>query len=757
MWVNHESLSGNQSYIGKHSSSGSNLILFAKFGGQYSFRIRGSEFRSGVVTEGWQHLCVTGEPRDGGTFVTVYRDGEPLWSRQFAATAGNLAGRPWILGGEWDGSTVNDHLRGCLDNVTAFERVLEQGEIQCLANHSPLYGEHRATLEIASSAEGGLRTVDLRAEVVEQSDILVFETEPPGMTVTIDGVDYLTPVAFGVGSTSEGAKAWGEGSMHTIEVPDQVTMTDGDNQLTYAFRGFNNNGQNRFTMPATRGGTANNRICANFVVSRVVDSTPDPPAPPPPLPQLTLSGDGDGLRQQVVDALANTPEGPFFRLTGGNLTIPGLGEDGFAVDGELFLSLTEMRASLRTSPLALPGGTGPQFLEMSESYWLLDYTAGDHFVIKAHPASIELLGIDLLPDTFFCIELNPGDDPLLGDYRFAVGLEDDYKPLPDILEFKAGLFAVGYDSGVFEMDWSGGVRVLKLPTGDFAIDEDFDMHFESPNINTGLKSFLTEAGVEVSDTLFEVGEFKLMWPDGDLRLVNDTAIRLELSNVDFVLLDQNIARMSASVGLDGVLELNGNINDARLCLNANDAVCFTLMTPGGSGDFLLQLRVGLPPSLQLELPEMSLFAETAGGSPVTGWPAGGIVIPALSFDSSVTFDTGKVPLPVLSFDGIDIARPEDGTLEGNHIRFQGGLERGIRFDIRSTLPPFFTCSPQELAFLIDNFAVGGSYSGNFCILPEVISIGYDPNDPEGCQFRFCGFGSHVYFGSDCVDIGPGCP
>ena len=116
-----------------------------------------------------------------------------------------------------------------------------------------------------------------------------------------------------------------------------------------------------------------------------------------------------------------------------------------------------------------------------------------------------------------------------------------------------------------------------------------------------------------------------------------------------------------------------------------------------------------------------------------------------------------IPLPVLSYDGIAIASPEDGTLEGNHLRFQGGLERGFRFDIRSTLPPFFTCSPQELAFLIDNFAVGGSYSGNFCILPEVVSIGYDPTDPDDCQFRFCGFGAHVYFGAGCVDIGPGCP
>jgi hypothetical protein len=43
------------------------------------------------------------------------------------------------------------------------------------------------------------------------------------------------------------------------------------------------------------------------------------------------------------------------------------------------------------------------------------------------------------------------------------------------------------------------------------------------------------------------------------------------------------------------------------------------------------------------------------------------------------------------------------------------------------------------------------------MLPEEISIGFNPLDPGNCQFRFCGFGFHVYFGSACVDFGAGCP
>jgi hypothetical protein len=120
------------------------------------------------------------------------------------------------------------------------------------------------------------------------------------------------------------------------------------------------------------------------------------------------------------------------------------------------------------------------------------------------------------------------------------------------------------------------------------------------------------------------------------------------------------------------------------------------------------------------------------------------------------FDTGRIPLPVLSFDGIDLASPDDGSIRNNHIRFQGGLERGFRFDIRAEIPAFLICSPQQIAFFIDNIAIGGSYTGNFCVFPEPVSINYDPTDPD-CQFKAGAFGFFVIFGTNCADFGFGAP
>ena len=98
------------------------------------------------------------------------------------------------------------------------------------------------------------------------------------------------------------------------------------------------------------------------------------------------------------------------------------------------------------------------------------------------------------------------------------------------------------------------------------------------------------------------------------------------------------------------------------------------------------------------------------------------------------------------------SRPSS-RLRNNHLRFVGGLERGFRFDLKAEIPPFFLCSPQQIAFYVDNLAIGGSYSGNFCILPEPVSLSYDPLDPAGCQFQGTFFGWLVKFGSTCAEFG----
>jgi hypothetical protein len=46
--------------------------------------------------------------------------------------------------------------------------------------------------------------------------------------------------------------------------------------------------------------------------------------------------------------------------------------------------------------------------------------------------------------------------------------------------------------------------------------------------------------------------------------------------------------------------------------------------------------------------------------------------------------------------------------------------------------------------------VTGSMSGNFCILPEPLSLRH--NSGNGCQFSGSAFGFTVFFGSNCAGV-----
>jgi hypothetical protein len=744
-------------FVSKHSSAGADRLLIGYLNGGYHVRVQGAGFEGGDKRTGWQHLAVTGaRTPTNTTLITVYRDGELLWQQTLGAVLGNAAGLPWLLGAERDSSTlINEFLTGQMDDVGLWDRLLTETEIQTIASKSPACGEHVARLVYQMDSESGERTTELRATVAESAGAIVIETVPPGASVLVDGVSYPTPVTFAVGCTASTPKEWLEGSQHTISAPPSIAVAAGANTLTYGFGDWSLGNLNSRTVQIVARPDLG-RVVARYRLD-VVDS---------PAAAMAFAAAEQPLIQaasipaDLTSLVGGTPQGPWFRMTGGNITISNIGGSGFAVTGELFASLTRIKGSLSSTALDLPSGSTP-VVEIGAANWQLDLLAGQYFRMRARPPSLTIVGRDIAPDGEFSLDFDFSG----ASYTAGFMLLDDFRPAPNFLEVgKNSLGRAGVSATVsfpvdqsprFQMTLDGRVRALRLPAdipgesgSGWAVQRDVAFRLDTANFNLSLKNDIVGAGSWPA-TLFSGGPFALNTASGDFRIVraNNGPVFALLTNMSLSVNGQTAATVSGSVGSDFSLNLNGRVaanSNVRMRNNAR-------FTVEGRNDGPLDFQFGiamLPPRMILDLPP-ALLVVTPGGSV----NALGVNVPGIKFDTSGAFDTGRIPLPTgLEFDGISLNKPSGASLENNHIRLQRDTDGKVEFKLRARhlfeIAGVVSCRNQ-LKVTIDN-NVSGSYRGNFCVLPEPISLSFDAGRP--CQFRGSGFDHTIYFGTGCVGI-----
>jgi len=125
LWINPSSTANEQSFIGKHTSTGSNIILFGFFLDGYYFRINKDVHIAGIKTTGWQHLAAIGEKiSSSDTNVIVYKDGAVLWQHDLSDIVGNALGEPWTIGQDWDPDERTDFFNGTIDEVRISNKII---------------------------------------------------------------------------------------------------------------------------------------------------------------------------------------------------------------------------------------------------------------------------------------------------------------------------------------------------------------------------------------------------------------------------------------------------------------------------------------------------------------------------------------------------------------------------------------------------------------------------------------------------------
>ena len=162
-WVKPDDVRDGMCMVCKHTGSGSNIVLIGYFNDGMYVNLRGKTFAAGTKIATLHHVAVAFAEDAGGasTTVTVYRDGDVLWSTVLASVADDVVtSRPWVLGMEWDRDEPSDHFVGVIDEIRMWDYARSQAQVQA-DRMATLAGDEAGLLGYWRLDDGGLDPVDV--------------------------------------------------------------------------------------------------------------------------------------------------------------------------------------------------------------------------------------------------------------------------------------------------------------------------------------------------------------------------------------------------------------------------------------------------------------------------------------------------------------------------------------------------------------------------------------------------------------------
>eukprot|EP01137_Pigoraptor_chileana_P023903 Opistho-2@90985 len=136
LWVRPDSARTGQAIIGKHSIIGKNQFLFGLYENGYHLNYKDATFTGGIgnVWAYAHHLAVVHIGGDTSSNVTVYRNGDMLWTNIYPRNMRDSAGLAWNLGNDWDtsvsGPVTSDFFVGQMDEFRVWTRLRTPAEIK---------------------------------------------------------------------------------------------------------------------------------------------------------------------------------------------------------------------------------------------------------------------------------------------------------------------------------------------------------------------------------------------------------------------------------------------------------------------------------------------------------------------------------------------------------------------------------------------------------------------------------------------------
>lgn len=236
LWVFPLKHDDGQAFISKNTSGGDDLFTFGYYGGGYRVVLRGASHLAGEKPAGtdlWYHLVVVGrEAGPGSTEVTVYRNGEILWQQEMATVAGDMAGKGWAIGQEWDAGNKSDFFYGAIDEVTIYNRALLASEVVALYGPPPTVSPiiSRGTCALDDGFTCDLDTLTTGTVVTAVFPVRVSPTQTETLTNTATVTSYVPDPKPGNNSGEESTRVGTDLAVNKADALDPVGPGE---RLTY--------------------------------------------------------------------------------------------------------------------------------------------------------------------------------------------------------------------------------------------------------------------------------------------------------------------------------------------------------------------------------------------------------------------------------------------------------------------------------------------------------------------------------------------
>ncbi|NEQ65005.1 MAG: LamG domain-containing protein [Symploca sp. SIO2D2] len=132
LWVKPNNTNNNMCFIGKNTASGENIFLLGYWKNKLDALLHSKKLAiTGQNTSGnWFHLAVVVNQVETSSTIKLYKDGSSIGEETVTETLGNLEGKPWTLGQEWDSSRKSDFFSGQIDEVRMWNYARTEEQIQ---------------------------------------------------------------------------------------------------------------------------------------------------------------------------------------------------------------------------------------------------------------------------------------------------------------------------------------------------------------------------------------------------------------------------------------------------------------------------------------------------------------------------------------------------------------------------------------------------------------------------------------------------
>jgi hypothetical protein len=188
-----------QLILGKHDSSGNNIWLYGYWENGIHTRIRSLTTTGGTkYSNEYKHHVLTFEKMsDTSTKVSVYiNGGNPIYQTTLNQPIQPTAGKPWVLGQDWDGSVISDYFDGEIDDLAFFSGIIKPDQIKTTVSGALDIAAYKTFVSTSATTEANGQYTDKVTDALGNVTDTNWDANKGLLTSSIDAKNVTTTYTY---------------------------------------------------------------------------------------------------------------------------------------------------------------------------------------------------------------------------------------------------------------------------------------------------------------------------------------------------------------------------------------------------------------------------------------------------------------------------------------------------------------------------------------------------------------------------------